>query len=57
MSQLPGQHDQIVSFLKSQAARERRDLFSDGLVNMLVKQKKIKIHDDNIKRMVAGYRS
>jgi peptidyl-prolyl cis-trans isomerase D len=57
MSQLPAQHDQIVSFLKSQAARERRDLFTDGLVDMLVKQKKIKIHDDNIKRMVAGYRS
>ncbi len=57
MSQLAAQHDQIVSVLKSQAARQRRELFTDGLVETLVKQKKIKIHDDNIKRMVASYRS
>jgi len=57
MTQLASQRDQIINNLKNRAARERRDLFSDGLVNMLVKQKKIKIHDDNIKRLVAGYRS
>ena len=56
MSQLPAQREQIVSNLKARAARERRELFTDGLVNMLVKQKKIKIYDDNIKRMVAAYR-
>jgi hypothetical protein len=57
MTQLAAQRDQIVNSLKSQASRERRDLFTDGLVDALVKQKKIKIHDDNIKRLVSAYRS
>jgi len=57
MSQLPAQRDQIVGNLKNRAGQERRDLFTDGLVQMLVKQKKITIHDDNIKRLVSGYRS
>ncbi len=57
MTQLAAQRDQIVNNLKSGAGRERRDLFTEGLVSMLVKQKKIKIHDDNIKRLVSAYRS
>lgn len=57
MTQLPAQREQIVNNLKSRASRERRDLFTDGLVSTLVKQKKIKIHDDNIKRLVSAYRS
>ena len=57
MSQLASQRDQIVGGLKNRAGRERRELFSDGLVDMLVKQKKIKIYDDNIKRLVSAYRS
>jgi hypothetical protein len=57
MSQLAAQRDQIVNGLKNQAGRDRRDLFNDGLVDTLVKQKKIKIHDDNIKRLVSAYRS
>ncbi len=57
MSQLPAQREQIVGGLKTRAGRDRRELFMDGLVDSLVKQKKIKIHDDNIKRMVSAYRS
>lgn len=57
MTQLAAQREQIVNGIKSRSGRERRDLFTEGLVDTLVKQKKIKIHDDNIKRMVAGYRS
>ncbi len=57
MTQLASQREQIVNSIKSRNGRERRELFTDGLVDALVKQKKIKIHDDNIKRMVAGYRS
>jgi peptidyl-prolyl cis-trans isomerase D len=57
MSQLAAQRDQIVNGLKNQAGRDRRDLFNDGLVDTLVKQKKIRIHDDNIKRLVSAYRS
>jgi peptidyl-prolyl cis-trans isomerase D len=56
MTQLAAQREQIVSSLKNRAGRERRDLFTDGLVDTLVKQKKIKIHDDNIKRLVSAYR-
>jgi parvulin-like peptidyl-prolyl isomerase len=57
MTQLAAQREQIVSGLKSKASRERRELFTDGLVDSLVKQKKIKIHDDNIKRLVSAYKS
>jgi peptidyl-prolyl cis-trans isomerase D len=57
MTRLADQRDSIVNSLKSQAGRDRRELFTDGLVDTLVKQKKIKIHDDNIKRLVAAYRS
>jgi peptidyl-prolyl cis-trans isomerase D len=57
MTQLPAQREQIVSGLKSKAGRERRELFTDGLVASLVKQKKIKIYDDNIKRLVSAYKS
>ncbi len=57
MTQLAAQREQIVNNLKAGASRERRDLFTDGLVSTLVKQKKIKIHDDNIKRLISAYRS
>jgi peptidyl-prolyl cis-trans isomerase D len=57
MERLAGQRESIVNSLKNQAGRDRRELFTDGLVDTLVKQKKIKIHDDNIKRLVSSYRS
>jgi peptidyl-prolyl cis-trans isomerase D len=57
MTQLAAQREQIVNGLKTKAGRERRELFTDGLVDTLVKQKKIKIHDDNIKRLVSAYKS
>jgi peptidyl-prolyl cis-trans isomerase D len=56
MSLLPAQREQIVGGLKTRAGRDRREIFMDGLVDSLVKQKKIKIHDDNIKLMVSAYR-
>lgn len=57
MSQLAAQREQIIVGLKNQAARDRRELFTEGLVDTLKKQKKIKVHDENIKLLVASYRS
>lgn len=42
--------------LKSQKARERNALFEDGLRQALIKRGKIKIHQDVVSRLTAGYR-
>jgi hypothetical protein len=43
--------------LKSKLARERNQIFEDGVRQMLEKEGKIKVHKDVIDRIVAGYRS
>lgn len=45
----------LIQELKSRRANERRELFGDGVVQALIKQKKVKIYDDNIKKLVASY--
>jgi peptidyl-prolyl cis-trans isomerase D len=42
--------------LKSKLARERNQIFEDGIRQTLQKQGKIKIHQDVIDRIIAGYR-
>ena len=56
LADLPAQRDQIVGSIKGRVARDRRQMFSDGLVDALVKSKKLKIYEDNIKRLTAAYR-
>jgi peptidyl-prolyl cis-trans isomerase D len=55
MSQLPAQRSTIRDEIKSQRARDRNMLFEAGVKDMLVKQGKIKIHQDVINRLLAGY--
>jgi len=43
--------------IKSQRARDRATLFEAGIKDELVKQGKIKIHQDVIDRLIASYRS
>ncbi len=51
------QREEILIQIKARKARERKDLFEDGLITQLIKEKKIKMYDDVIKRLVASYRS
>jgi peptidyl-prolyl cis-trans isomerase D len=57
LTQLAAQREQLLLKLKGDRARQRRDLFTDGIVKALVKEKKIKLYDENIKRLAAGYRN
>jgi hypothetical protein len=43
--------------LKSKLARERNQIFEDGVRQALVKEGKIKIYQDVIDRIVAGFKT
>ena len=54
---LAAQRGGILDALKTRKAKERDELFQEGIVSMLTKEKKLKIYDDNVKRLVNSYRS
>jgi peptidyl-prolyl cis-trans isomerase D len=56
LTQLPAQRASILDSIKQRRAKERRDLFADGIVKELIKEKKLKLHDDAIKRLAVSYR-
>jgi peptidyl-prolyl cis-trans isomerase D len=55
--QLAAQRADMLFQIKSRRSRERAELFADGVVQSLIKQKKVKIYEDNVKKLVAAYRS
>jgi len=57
MSKLPAEREGLISNLKSQKARQRRELFEDGLIAQLIREGKVKINQDAIRRLVSSYRS
>jgi peptidyl-prolyl cis-trans isomerase D len=57
MSKLGADRATIRDQIKSQKAQQRDQLFEAGLKERLIKDGKIKIHQDVINRLVAGYRS
>ncbi len=57
MSTLPQQRDQIVFQLKSRMAQDRQSLLQDSILTQLIRQGKIKIHQDVINRLIAQYKS
>ena len=56
LSKLPEQRATLRDEIKSQKARDRNSLFEAGLRDALIKQGKIKIHQDVINRLLASYR-
>ena len=56
LSKLPEQRVALLDEIKSQKARDRNSLFEAGLRDALIKQGKIKIHQDVINRLLATYR-
>ena len=57
LSQLGAQRSIIRDEIKSERARERNSLFESGVKEMLIKEGKIKIHQDVINRLIGSYRT
>ncbi len=57
LSQLAAQRSTLRDEIKSQRARERNTLFETGVKDLLIKQGKIKIHQDVINRLIGNYRT
>jgi peptidyl-prolyl cis-trans isomerase D len=57
MTQLAAQRESILEELKGERARARSELLRAGIVEELTRKKKIKIYEDNIKRLVSAYSS
>ncbi len=57
MSKLAAERDSIVTQLKGQKAQQRVLLFQDSVLTTLVRQGKIKKHQDVINRLIARYRT
>lgn len=55
MTQFPARRAAILAELKQQRARDRSDLLRAGIVEELTRRKKIRIYEDNIKRLASAY--
>jgi peptidyl-prolyl cis-trans isomerase D len=56
MSQLAAQRATLLQQVKNTKARERLELLQEGIRDQLIKEGKIKIHQDVINRLVTSYR-
>jgi peptidyl-prolyl cis-trans isomerase D len=57
MSQLDGQRANIIDQIKQRKGQERRELFYDSILAQLIKEGKVKKHNDTIRRLTSAYRS
>jgi len=56
MAELPAQRAGLRDEIKGRKARDRSTLFEAGIRETLLKQGKIKLHQDVINRLTANYR-
>ena len=56
LTQLASQREALVQAIKSRKAKERRDLFADGVLKSLINQKKVKINAEAVQRLATTYR-
>jgi hypothetical protein len=56
IGQLAEQRDKIREDLKVQKARSRGNLFQGGLVDELVRQGRVKLHQNVINRIITSFR-
>jgi peptidyl-prolyl cis-trans isomerase D len=56
LSKLAQERDTIVTQLKSQKAQQRSMLFQDSVLTTLIRQGKVKKHQDTISRLIARYK-
>jgi parvulin-like peptidyl-prolyl isomerase len=57
LTQLAAARAELTTNIKARRAQERREMFTDGIVNKLIKDKKVKIYEENIQKLVESYRS
>jgi len=57
MSKFAEERSNILNALKSRKARERSELFVDSIRTRLVREGKVKIHEDVIRRIASAYTS
>mgnify|MGYP000926016576 CR=1 FL=1 len=57
LTALASQRQSMTEAIKQRRARERRDLFSEGILNELIRKKKVKIYDENIARLTDRFKS
>jgi len=57
MSKLAAEKSDMIVAIKGRKAKERLDLFEDGLVNRLIEKGKIKLNQDVIRRLIDSYRA
>ena len=57
MSKLPADRDALATQIKRKKAGERRELFDDGVVAALIREGKLKIHENAVRRLVGAYRT
>lgn len=55
LTQLAAERDTLVQNMKGQRSNIRRELLYDGIVNALTKDRKLKIYEDNIKKLATSY--
>ena len=56
MSLLPAQRAGLVAQLRGKKARERNELFAEGVREQLIKEGKLKIHKKVVDQLAATYR-
>ena len=57
MSKLADDRANLMTGIKGRKAKERQDLFEDGLVTRMIDKGKIKINQDVIRRLIESYRA
>lgn len=57
MTKLPAERDELATQIKRKKAGERRELFDDGVVAALIREGKLKIHENAVRRLVGAYRT
>lgn len=55
MSKFPAERDSIITQLKGQKAQQQVQLFQDSVLTTLIRQGKVKKHQDVINRLIAQY--
>lgn len=52
---LAARRESLSNSIKEQRARERQELFKEGILNELIRQKKVKIYDENVRRLTDRF--
>jgi peptidyl-prolyl cis-trans isomerase D len=52
---LAAQREALTQQIKRQRAQERQELFKEGILNELIREKKVKVYDENVQRLTERF--